>query len=178
MDQTSLPSVYLLSHVFHPAPCVTKTANYACRPNTCRFTWLWCLVVLCMPLVRWSFHFSRQVQVNILYVVPTELDVSRFEGALSRVLQLYPHAAGQLRHIDQRWLVGQSPGNSQTFILPFLDRTHQYCYSREHWLQARFKFWLAPAWRLGHPGWSFPFYWRPTVWCQYYRRQRRPSPPC
>ena len=52
---------------------------------------------------------SYWVQID---VVPTELDVSKFEEALSRVLQLYPHAAGQLRCIDRRWSVRLSTGTS------------------------------------------------------------------
>ena len=52
------------------------------------------------------------VQVDTVHVIPTELDVSKFEEALSRVLQLYPHAAGQLRCVDRRWSVGQSAGTS------------------------------------------------------------------
>ena len=39
-------------------------------------------------------------------------DVSKFEEALSSVLQLYPHAARQLQCINGCWSVGHSAGTS------------------------------------------------------------------
>lgn len=55
-----------------------------------------------------------------MLVIPAELDVPRFEEALSRALQQCPHAAGQLRCLDGRWFVRQSVGTSYITILPLL----------------------------------------------------------
>ncbi|KAG8217369.1 hypothetical protein J3R82DRAFT_5464 [Butyriboletus roseoflavus] len=43
--------------------------------------------------------------IDNVHVLPTELDVPKFEEALSKALQLYPHAAGQLRCSDGHWSI-------------------------------------------------------------------------
>ncbi|KAG9318308.1 hypothetical protein JVU11DRAFT_392 [Chiua virens] len=43
--------------------------------------------------------------IDNVHVLPTELDVARFEEALSKALQLYSHAAGQLRCNDGHWSI-------------------------------------------------------------------------
>jgi len=56
-----------------------------------------------LPGYDLSLHFD----VNNVHVIPTELDVPRFEEALSKALQLYPHVAGQIRCTsDGCWSVG------------------------------------------------------------------------
>ncbi|KIM58735.1 hypothetical protein SCLCIDRAFT_1062741 [Scleroderma citrinum Foug A] len=42
---------------------------------------------------------------NGVYVLPGTIDVEKFKNALSNTLQLYPHAAGQLRCQDGRWFI-------------------------------------------------------------------------
>ncbi|KAI6035944.1 hypothetical protein BKA83DRAFT_4485033 [Pisolithus microcarpus] len=43
--------------------------------------------------------------VDNVHVIPGEIDLERFETALSQALSLYPHAAGRLRRREGRWSI-------------------------------------------------------------------------
>lgn len=45
------------------------------------------------------------IYVDNVHVIAGEIDLERFETALSQALSLYPHAAGRLRRRDGRWSI-------------------------------------------------------------------------
>ena len=44
-------------------------------------------------------------KVPNVHVLPATIDLEKFKNALSDTLQMYPHAAGQMRCQDGRWSV-------------------------------------------------------------------------
>lgn len=53
-------------------------------------------------------YMNGPLQIKNVYVVELELDCDAFVASVSRVLQLYPHAAGRLRHYQDTWSVGHT----------------------------------------------------------------------